>query len=331
MEHSLSNPPLRLAADGNHPLTVLRPSDSVIAFVMNEIAAALEYADPRHLRQLVDRADEFIPGVDFLVVEGEQLAQLKAAAPDVVDPRAPSLMLLTESGVHLACILTRQPAGVRLRRWLADVALPALRQGAPLAPAPGAPSAERPLPRKIDPTITATRAVIESEATGNERAVLLALVNTGATTEPRAVSNAGTFDLASVAGLSRSNVVLAIRRLREVGVVRVAYSGHDRAAERWIVWPALVEYDGKGGHTSYAGADRLRAAIADFVAELPDPDVDELRQLLELDDVDRSLVFSLAAAAEDVKAATGALLGDIAPGSIVVEAERITWARGGAR
>lgn len=73
-------------------------------------------------------AEELTEGIDYLIFSGDQLAAVKAAAPDLVDSRAPSLMLLTESGVHLVALLSRQPAAKRLRRWLAEEVLPQLRR-----------------------------------------------------------------------------------------------------------------------------------------------------------------------------------------------------------
>lgn len=112
-----------------------------------QVSIALGYADAHRVPAMVtgDWSDELDEGRDFVVLTGEALAAAKRAAPDLVDPRAPSLMLLTESGVNLVAILTRQPAGKRLRRWLAEEVLPTLRRtGAPVAtPASSpAPSAE---------------------------------------------------------------------------------------------------------------------------------------------------------------------------------------------
>jgi prophage antirepressor-like protein len=60
---------------------------------------------------------------DRLVLSGKKLKEFKALTDvDGKSPssRAPSLMLLTESGVVIATTISRKPAGTRMRRWLAD-------------------------------------------------------------------------------------------------------------------------------------------------------------------------------------------------------------------
>jgi prophage antirepressor-like protein len=103
----------------------------VLLWTARQIGAALGYDDEG--RRLVSSvtgewSSELVDGTDYQVLRGEELAALKAAAPGLVDPRAPSLLLLTESGVHLVALLSRQPAAVRLRRWLASEVLPAIHR-----------------------------------------------------------------------------------------------------------------------------------------------------------------------------------------------------------
>lgn len=95
-----------------------------------QVASALDYERPDQLVTNITSvwSDELLEGTDYLVVRGDELAALKAVAPGLVDARAPSLLMLTESGVHLVALLSRQPAAVRLRRWLATEVLPALRR-----------------------------------------------------------------------------------------------------------------------------------------------------------------------------------------------------------
>lgn len=53
----------------------------------------------------------------------------KSAGSDVCRSGGRSPILLTEPGIYLACLLSKKPAGRRLRRWLATEVLPALRRG----------------------------------------------------------------------------------------------------------------------------------------------------------------------------------------------------------
>jgi prophage antirepressor-like protein len=76
-----------------------------------------------------DWSEDLERGTDYMVIEGDDLRDLKGAlTPDsgvsAVGDHARSLTLLTESGLHLALMLSRKPAGRRLRRWLATEVLP---------------------------------------------------------------------------------------------------------------------------------------------------------------------------------------------------------------
>lgn len=132
MERSKSNAEVCVLAQlrfESHQLTAFNVGGGVLISA-RQIAIAFDYARPDALSDKVatDWSDELTEGIDYVVLRGDQLAAVKAAAPDLVDPRAPSLMLLTESGVHLVALLSRQPAAKRLRRWLAEEVLPQLRR-----------------------------------------------------------------------------------------------------------------------------------------------------------------------------------------------------------
>lgn len=134
-------------------------------FIARQIALGFEYARPDALTDKIssDWSDELAEGTDYLVLRNGELAAVKAAAPDLVDPRAPSLMLLTESGVHLVALLSRQPAAKRLRRWLADEVLPQLRRTGTYA----VPSAMSPAPtRRRGPRATLHARSAEVLSTG---------------------------------------------------------------------------------------------------------------------------------------------------------------------
>jgi prophage antirepressor-like protein len=109
-------------------------------WITQEVGAALGYSDPGKLTDNINEpwSDDFIAERDFFKVEGEELAALKRlgtvsvpSSPDqepIIHPFARSLLLLTESGVNLACTLARTPAARLFRRWLADEVLPSIRR-----------------------------------------------------------------------------------------------------------------------------------------------------------------------------------------------------------
>ena len=119
----------------------------------NDVGLAVGYRDGRALTNKVmgEWAREFIEGVDFVRLKGSALK----AFFDSTDSVESSLghggtrtaIALYESGIYLALLKTRKPAGIRLRRFLATDVLPELaRTGsytAPSAPSPPAPAVER--------------------------------------------------------------------------------------------------------------------------------------------------------------------------------------------
>ena len=110
-----------------HPLTTYdhlgRP-----AWIARDIGVALGYArDGKRLVTLITSEwdDEFIEGHDYVLLAGEDLAQLRAD-DDSLDAVRRSLLVLLEPGVHLVLTKTSKPAGRRLRRFLVDHVLPRL-------------------------------------------------------------------------------------------------------------------------------------------------------------------------------------------------------------
>lgn len=116
-------------------------------WLARDIGTALGYdSDGRRLVANVtaEWSDDFLEGTDFCVLEGEVLADLKRLVTDSVSSRAPAVTVLFESGVNLACMLTRKPLGRAMRRWLADDVLPTLhRTGQYARPAPKERAPER--------------------------------------------------------------------------------------------------------------------------------------------------------------------------------------------
>ncbi len=116
------------------PLTTL-VLDGTPAWPAHELGQALGYAgNGRRLVSIIldEWSDEFIEGRDYVILEGAQLAQIKAAVGNEVPSLSPftaRVVLLFESGFDLVALKTHKPLGADLRRFLADEILPRLRRG----------------------------------------------------------------------------------------------------------------------------------------------------------------------------------------------------------
>ncbi len=98
------------------------------AWIAREIGSILGYAGDgkRFVNKLsVEWSDDFVPGVDHRLLTGDALAVLKTKVEGIA-PNAKGLMVLFESGVHLALIRTQMPLGRKLRRFLVDEVMPTL-------------------------------------------------------------------------------------------------------------------------------------------------------------------------------------------------------------
>lgn len=124
---------MREAFNG-HTLTVVE-YDGQPVMVARELAAALGYSDPSRLGDLIrnEWAADFTEGEDFRALRGEPLAEFKRLTPpdgvSLVDPRSPSLLILTESGWWMVAQRTEKALGVKLRRFLSREVLPRLARG----------------------------------------------------------------------------------------------------------------------------------------------------------------------------------------------------------
>jgi prophage antirepressor-like protein len=122
--------------DGQPLTTVLLDGRPV--WVARDVGRVLGYSeDGKGLVQMLSSnwAEEFEQGTHVLRLEGEVLKDFDAVSSEggefSTSPRGGgrrSLLVLTEAGVWLACVLSRKETGRRLRRWLSTEVLPALRQ-----------------------------------------------------------------------------------------------------------------------------------------------------------------------------------------------------------
>lgn len=103
------------------------------AWIAREVGQAIGYAQrgKRFATKITgDWSDELIEGQDYQVLKGRELQAFKAlffkGTGSVPLGGNRGLLVLFESGLHLALVKTRKPEGARLRRFLADKVLPQL-------------------------------------------------------------------------------------------------------------------------------------------------------------------------------------------------------------
>lgn len=98
------------------------------AWSAREIGTLLGYShEGKHFAGKIasEWANEFVPERDFTLLAGEELADAKRQCLEV-SASTRGLLVLFESGLHLALVKTQMPVGVRLRRFLVDEVLPKL-------------------------------------------------------------------------------------------------------------------------------------------------------------------------------------------------------------
>lgn len=81
--------------------------------------------------------EAFVEGDEVLTLKGQKLQdfkQLTYVHGSLPSSRIPSLMLLSEKGLYKVLMLTRQPAGDRMRDWLAAEVLPQIARDGHFAP-----------------------------------------------------------------------------------------------------------------------------------------------------------------------------------------------------
>lgn len=100
-------------------------------WLAQDIGKALGYASG--WRKALDNwGDELVDGVDIATLRGADLREFKALSGVSVNSAlttTPNLTILFESGVYVVSLKTEKPLGKKLRRFLADKVMPALRRG----------------------------------------------------------------------------------------------------------------------------------------------------------------------------------------------------------
>lgn len=189
------------------------------------VSTAMGYDRPQRLGNLIrnEWSAEFIEGKDFEVVTSADVSRYHG----LTSPRAPSVMLLTETGILLALCKSDRPAGVRFRRWLVDVALPALR-GVAVAPVPAIDATRlrainalaRLAPAKSAERLAMVRAGmaalgVDLPAAPIERVAPVEAVR-------RAIGNATEVSASDVARRTGASIYAVTGALRRLGFARVA-------------------------------------------------------------------------------------------------------------
>lgn len=108
------------------PLTIVEHNGRP-AWLAREVGTAIGYANggKRFANAITDTwASEFIQGTDHDIIPAKALESFKRPEQGPLSPRG--ALILYESGIHLALLKTRKPAGKRLRRFLAEHVLPQL-------------------------------------------------------------------------------------------------------------------------------------------------------------------------------------------------------------
>jgi prophage antirepressor-like protein/uncharacterized protein YkuJ len=98
------------------------------AWIAQEVGKALGYTEPRRFRDSIRTrwSEEFIEGVDVALLDGARLDTLRRLSTNPVLSHTRALLVLFESGLHLALVKTPMEAGRRLRRFLVTEVLPKL-------------------------------------------------------------------------------------------------------------------------------------------------------------------------------------------------------------
>lgn len=124
------------------------------AWVAKEVGMALGYeGDGRGFSNMIrsEWSEDLQEGIDFVLFRSMDSMPLNNI-DGLNNPRGH--LVLFESGIYLASILSKKPAGRRLRRWLADEVLPQIRRTGSFETSSAAPAIESPVQeaRLVEPT-----------------------------------------------------------------------------------------------------------------------------------------------------------------------------------
>lgn len=101
-----------------------------------QLADVLEYGRGDAIHKLIsDAPDVFVDGEDIITVVGDELRELKgldvattSSGGHKIPSNAPSVTLLSESGVFMVLLKSNQPKALSFARWLTREVLPQIRK-----------------------------------------------------------------------------------------------------------------------------------------------------------------------------------------------------------
>lgn len=142
-----------------HSLRVLRWKERFV-WIASEVARAMGYSNPSKLTEKIagSWAIDFIEGVDFEVLRGDDLGRFRDVLPEsgtAPRGRLPEsggrLLVLFESGLHMALLKARVAKSIALRRFLVTEVLPKLARGesVPAASSPSLSALEVPVSAEV--------------------------------------------------------------------------------------------------------------------------------------------------------------------------------------
>jgi prophage antirepressor-like protein len=100
-------------------------------WVARDVGEVLGYTREGFTSAMREWSEELIDRKDIQTLRGSELREFKALAAEAVSTSAKTtqLTILYESGIDLVCLKTEKPLGRKLRRFMADKVMPALRRG----------------------------------------------------------------------------------------------------------------------------------------------------------------------------------------------------------
>jgi prophage antirepressor-like protein len=101
-------------------------------WLAQDIGAALGYTAKGFQNAVREWSDELVEGQDIQTLRGAELREFKAlaaATTETVAAKITQLTVLFEPGVYVVSLKTEKPLGKKLRRFLADKVMTAIRRG----------------------------------------------------------------------------------------------------------------------------------------------------------------------------------------------------------
>jgi len=94
-----------------------------VCWIANNIASALDYADPSTTVGQCIKGEDFKAGIEYQVLKGKALKEFKNMVNSVteeisVSQNTPNLTIFYEEGLFGFTVWAHKPTGIRLRKWI---------------------------------------------------------------------------------------------------------------------------------------------------------------------------------------------------------------------